>query len=395
MGEGFSVVPSALNTFGGYCGELGGGAAKTTRFVRQYTEPRSGDFTGLILPSLVGPLNDLRDSTMARYSTMEKDLTDTGANITNASWLYLSQDSKNANDLSGGAGAAPASAAAPGLQLGAPSDLGLKPPPEPEVDVKSIAEAAADWLADANDVIIKLTGWDPIGEALHKIAGNWMALKSIGAAYDSAGNAMEKLSGDLSKGSGQLDPVWNGRAALEFNQYTTNLGRGLEWEASVGRLVNRGLSMAADELNKAAIEAVRLIKEGLSRLVKVDSFVGILKLAAKFVPYAGQAATGAQIIQLLNEVRDHVMPMIDEIQRGVDAFKEFLAFVKDPAGAAKGEAQKSIDDRLAPYRERLEKGKEDAQGLKDVATAADVTRYTERPNAGYDVGDPNRMREDG
>jgi hypothetical protein len=128
--------------------------------------------------------------------------------------------------------------------------------------------------------------------------------------------------------------------------------------------------------------------------VKIDSFAGLLKMAARFVPYAGQAATATQIIQLINDVRDKVMPLIGEIRRGVEAFKAFVEVAKDPMGAAQHRAEQSVDKRLAPYRDKLEKGEQARQDLSDVTTAIEIDRVTEQPKAAWDLGDRRRMRDD-
>ena len=398
MGEKFSVTPTALTALGGLCNDLGGGAAKTVRYTRAFTEPNPADFTGLVLPRLIDPLTTLRDSTAQRWEVISHDLGTTGSNLSRAAWEYFTQDQQNAGQIAGAGGGGPSGGGAPAgpaVSVGSASALTLVPPPESEVDTRSIAEAAADWLADCNDAIKSLTGWDPIGEVLHEVAGNWMALKTIGAAYKSAATALDVVKQDLSRGTAAVDPAWDGRASGAFSDYSSKLSRGMEWEVSVGRLINRGLTIAADDLNKAALEAVRLIKEGLSRFVKVDTFAGTLKLAARFVPYAGQAATSVQVANLIEEVRNTVMPLIREIKRGVDAFIGFLDVVKDPMGAVRDSAQNSIDSKLAPYKEHLEKSRQAGQDLSDMATAVQIDRVRDQPRAGWDIGDRSRMRDDG
>jgi uncharacterized protein YukE len=393
----FSVEPAALTGLGLLFTDLGAGGAKTSRYVRRFSEPKAADFSGLILPQLVDPLNTLRNSTADRWQVIGTDLSTTGTHLTSAAWDYLAQDQRNGAQIANaGGGKSSGGTAAPSqpVSIGVATELSLSPPPNQEVDTRSIAEAAADWLADCNDAIKSLTGWDPVGQVLHEVAGNWMALKTIGAAYDSGANALDTVGRDAARGTGAVDPHWDGHASATFNEYSSQLTRGIEWESSVGRLINRGLIMVADDLNKAAILAVDILVKGLSKIVKVDSFVGLLKMAARFVPYAGQAATAGQIIQLIKEVHDQVMPLIGEIKRGVEAFMAFLKVVQDPMGAAQDKAQQSVDDKLAPYREKLEKGKQAGQDLSDVATAVQIDRVTGQPKVAWDVGDRGKMRDD-
>jgi uncharacterized protein YukE len=397
MGTAFSVEPAALIALGKLYTDLGTGGSSTSRYVRNFAQPNSADFTGLILPLLVDPLNNLRTSTADRWQSIGTNLSSTGKNLNDAGWSYFTQDHQNADRIAtagGGTSGGRTAGDANGPHVGSASALALAEPVKQEVDTKSIAEAAADWLADCNGAIKSLTGWDPVGEVLHEVAGNWMALKTLGEAYDKGASALETIGKDAAGGSRAVDPFWDGHAAATFTDHSSKLVRGIEWESSVGRLINRGLTMVADDLNKAAIAAIKFLKEGLSRFVKIDSFAGLLKMAARFVPYAGQAATATQIIQLINDVRDKVMPLIGEIRRGVEAFKAFVEVAKDPMGAAQHRAEQSVDKRLAPYRDKLEKGEQARQDLSDVTTAIEIDRVTEQPKAAWDLGDRRRMRDD-
>ncbi|NED66894.1 hypothetical protein G3I15_38790, partial [Streptomyces sp. SID10244] len=70
-----------------------------------------------------------------------------------------------------------------------------------------------------------------------------MELKRIGNTYGKSGGAFDTIAGDLASGHREVDAHWNGDAAIAFATYNVDMVKGLNWEGSVGRLVEQGLSL--------------------------------------------------------------------------------------------------------------------------------------------------------
>ena len=173
----------------------------------------------------------------------------------------------------------------PGVEsIGTVSPVDVSPPPAQEVDWPAVIEDTAGWLGDADEAIRTLTGWSPLKEALQPVSGNWMELRRIGLVYGKSGTAFDSVAGDLALGDRQIDAHWNGRAAVSYTHNSTAMRRGLEWEGAAGGLLSRGLQLAADKLQEAAKAVLRLLKEGLSRFIKVDS-LSLIHISEPTRPY--------------------------------------------------------------------------------------------------------------
>lgn len=418
MGETLKADPEWISGLGNYVLALNGSAWKAVNLVGAHAQS-TGEFRGL-MSGLKGPVDTLHGATKTRIEKVPTALQGTSVNLKQAAWDYTTADhdaalgikhtrtqTYNSNPfippievLSGRApnpvisyeevDDVPGARAYP-----SPREVDVTPPPAQSVDWRAVIDGAAGWLSDADGAIEDLTGWSPIKAALDPVAGNWMELKRIGQTYGKTGSAFDIIAGDLSTGHREVDDHWNGRAAQAYTGYTTDMVRGLNWEGSVGRLLDRGLALAADQLQKAAQEIIRLVKEGLGRLVKVDNVTDVLKLVSKWVPYVGTAAAIEQVRRLLIDVWNATKVLLDEIRRGVEALKTFIAFCQDPIGYTKGKAEGKVKEELKPFTDALDKAQDRVQLGNDIGTATQVDRLGQRPSAAYDPGQGAVLREDG
>lgn len=405
MGETLKADPEWISGLGNYVLALNGSAWKAVNLVGAHAQS-TGEFKGL-MSELKGPVDTLHTATSTRIDKIPPVLHGTSVNLKQAAWDYTSTDreaglglrhtrieSYNSNPfippIEVQLGLVPDPVVTyeevddvPGTHgFGDPRAVDVTAPPNESVNWNAIVEGAAGWLADADSAIEKLSGWSPIRSAVEPVAGNWMELKRIGKTYGKAGGAFDIISGDLGTAHRTVDSHWDGKAAVSYSSYSADLARGLNWEGSVGRLLERGLTMAADQLEKAAKALIALVQKGLSRLVKVDSFEGILKLAAKAVPGAGTAAAVAEVGRLLAEVAIEANKMVREIETAVRALTTFIDFCKDPIGFAKGKAEGKVKEELKPFTDTLDK----IAVANDVATATEIDRVTRQPTDAYDPG---------
>lgn len=378
----------------------------------------TGEFKGL-MSALKVPVDTLCEATVTRQSTLSPALHGTSVSLKQAAWDYTSTDREagigiartayqeyNSNpfitQLEVDLGLAenpvtrvPVVEDVPGAKsLAAPREVDVDAPPNESVDWNALISETAVWLGDADSFIKDLSGWSPIEEALDPVAGNWMELKRIGKTYGKSGAAFDTIAGDLTSGHKEIDDHWDGKAAVAYTAYNVDMVKGLNWEGSVGRLIEQGLSVAADQLEEAAKAIIELVKKGLSRIVKVDSFTGALKLAAKFVPGAGTAAAVAEVTAMLVDVSLKVNDLIEELKRAIDALNTFLEFCKDPIGFARGKAEGKVNEELQPFTDFLEEAETTRQLVVDVDTALDLERVTERPTEAYEPGDGEQLWED-
>ncbi|MDL9945634.1 hypothetical protein QSJ19_08545 [Gordonia sp. ABSL11-1] len=413
MGETLKADPEWISGLGNYVLALNGSAWKAVNLVGAHAQS-TGEFKGL-MGKLKEPIDSLHTATKTRIEEIPPVLYGTSVNLKQAAWDYTTTDSEaglglrhtrtetyNSNPfvppIEVQLGLVPDPVVTyeqvddvPGTYgFGDPRAVDVTAPANESVNWNAIIESAAGWLADADSAIASLTHWSPIQSAVEPVAGNWMELKRIGKTYGKAGSAFDIISGDLGTGHRTVDTHWDGKAAVSYSSYSADLSRGLNWEGSVGRLLERGLTMAADQLEAAAKALIALVQKGLSRLVKVDSFEGILKLAAKAVPGAGTAAAVAEVTRLLAEVAIEAKRMIVEINKAIDALTTFVSFCKDPVGFATGKAEGKVKEELRPFTDTLDK----IAFANDVATATEIDRVTQQPRTAYDPGTGPGIWED-
>ncbi|WAC57576.1 WXG100 family type VII secretion target [Gordonia sp. SL306] len=409
--------PDWISGLGNHVLALNANVLRTVNLVNSHSGS-TGEFKGL-MDNLKDPIDTLCRATVRRQSTLGPAMQGTSVNLKQAAWNYTSTDHEaalgiahtrtqeyNTNPFIPPAEVMLGTADDPVIRipvvddvpharlLAAPREIDVVPPPNENVDWNALIEESAGWLADADSFIEDLSGWSPIREALEPVAGNWMELKRIGKTYGKSGGAFDTVAGDLTSGHGEIDEHWNGQAAVAYSAYSTEMVKGLNWEGSVGRLVEQGLSLSADQLESAAKAIIELVQKGLSRIVKVDSFTGALKLAAKVVPGAGTAAAIAEVSHLLLEVSFAVEDLIRELKSSIDAVSTFIEFCNDPIGFAHGRAEDKVKEELKPFTDFLEKAQSTRQLVIDVDTALDLERLSDRPTAAYNPGSGPEIWED-
>jgi uncharacterized protein YukE len=418
LGEVLKADPERISGLGNHVLGLNRNVLRTVNMVSGHAGS-TGEFKGL-MANLKSPIDGLLDATVSRQKSLSPALHGTAVNLKQAAWDYTSTDREaalgiahtreqeyNTNPFIPPAevvlGTAPDPVVrvpvvddVPGaVALTAPREIDVEPPPTESVDWNALIEESAGWLADADSAIATLTqGWSPIQQALEPVAGNWMELKRIGKTYGKSGTAFDTIAGDLTSGHAEIDAHWNGSAAVAYTGYSINMVKGLNWEGSVGRLLERGLSLAADQLEETAKAIIELVKKGLGRIVKVDSFTGALKMAARFVPGAGTATAVAEVSRMLYEVATAADAMIEQLMAGIDAVKTFIAFCSDPVGFAQGTADDKVKDELKPFTDFIDDTADAKQLVTDVSTATEVRRVSATPSTAYDPGSGDELWED-
>lgn len=270
MGEKVFAEPAWIGGLGNFVLGLELNAQGATNLVSGHAGS-TGEFNGL-MGVLRGPIDQLHGGTTLRQKTIGPALFDSGIHLKQAAWDYTSTDHEAGvgirHTVLGMPWALSVAGPVPSQPRATVADV-----PGQEVDWQAVIEDTAGWLGDADEAIKMLTGgWSPLEHALQPVSGNWMELRRIGLVYGKSGTAFDSVAGDLAVGDRQIDAHWNGRAAVSYTHYSTAMCRGLEWEGAAGGLLSRGLQLAADKLQEAAKSVLRLLKDGLSRFIKVDSW---------------------------------------------------------------------------------------------------------------------------
>ncbi|PXW26979.1 UNVERIFIED_CONTAM: hypothetical protein DES50_11448 [Williamsia faeni] len=432
MGEQFKASPTEISGLGNYVLAVNDGVTQAVNLVKQHTAA-TGEFKGL-MDALREPIDTLHAATSTRLETLPPSLSGTSVSLKQTAWNYTTTERTSAlgfehtkqQIIDKAPFAPPFSPSSisgtpenndrfirwdvvddvPGaVAFRTPTPVDVIPPPSENVDWNALIEDTAGWLADADSAIERLVRWSPLTAALNPLAGNWLELKRIGNTYGKAGTALGTSGDDLIWSSKEIDSYWDGAAAIAYTTYSTNMANGLEWNAAAGRLIDTGLQIAAQGLEDAARATIELIKEGLSRLIKVDSWQGVLKVAAKVIPYAGTAAAVGEVSALLTEVGKEIHQMIEAITSTIDALKAFIEFCEDPIGSTSGQmdaaAQRKIDEKLQPinalvneYNAAEANAEQKAQDVEDLLTAADIQALLNQPKTPFSVGTDNQPWED-
>ncbi|MBT0566265.1 hypothetical protein [Williamsia sp. CHRR-6] len=394
MGEKLEVSPGELYGAGAYVRVLGDNTKAAADMVRTSAAPNSDDFRGLML-ILKNPAQVLSENTATRFTDLATQLSSTGFHLEQAAWNYQVQDRTNAAGLAHTIsakdyGPAQVTEVPNAISYGQPQTVDTTAPASHPDDLRSLIDSTMGYLADVDSKIKEITQYSLIESAIEPLAGNWNGLKTIGDAYEKGGNALESSGNDLTSSSSRLDPTWDGSAAIAYGEYSSNLARGLVWEGAAGRLLKQGLYLAAEKIAEAVKAVLEYVKRALEQFVDFGSVKGTVKTLAKQFPVFGQAYTVYKVEELVQELVSTAMKIYDDTVKTVEAVQEFLDFAKDPIGyvkqSAEDQIQQRINEKVGPYKDALDKGKQTVDNARDLATVADSRGITDRPNAAYDAG---------
>ncbi|WP_150116297.1 hypothetical protein [Williamsia herbipolensis] len=397
MSEKLKVEPAQLGGAGEYVLRLGDNARSAVELASAHTKADSGDFKGL-MALLRGPVDSLASATQRRQRPVVDALVGTGNELKQNAWDYQSQDRSNAVSLGHTTFGGPTGMAVesfPGSEsYGAPTPVDVAAPPHSDVDFRGLIDETMGFVGEVDGKIQSLIGWSPVQSALEPIAGNWAALRTIGQTYGKAGTALGTVGDGLSDVRGRLDPHWDGRAAVAFGDYATDLARGLEWEAATGRLVQQGLELAADKIEEAVKRVLVLLKDSLAKFVDFHDVSGTIHTVLKLIPGLGTKKTIEQVTLIIQDIYKTVDFMLTDVKRAVESVEEFLRFVEDPVGYVGDKSSSAVDEKLAPFKKNIDDARQSAQNTRDFLTVADVDSSRDMPHQRYEAGFGNDPWED-
>lgn len=318
--------------------------------------------------------------------------------LNRAAWMYYDTD-KQTYDALNAHMAYPSSTpygsdkADPGAARPHPSPAQFSKPhnvdpkaPEASTDVAEIKQAIDDamgWVGDVDDKIKEYTGWSPVEEALKPIGGKWNELERVGETYKVAGEAIEQSGQNLLSGLHRVRESWDGRAAVNFDDYAGRQAAAMEWWGPAGRVTETALKTVAQEIKKAVVEAAKRVADMVKEEVEITDGKMLMKQALKKVPIAGTAWQLQRIYDILDKARDHVMTLVNGIREIVQALKQFLEVVADPKAAAEGK----VAEKLKPIKEKLDKANENVQLAQDIERISHIEDPAREPDNFFKVGE--------
>ncbi|MFD6160047.1 hypothetical protein ACFWF7_29830 [Nocardia sp. NPDC060256] len=403
MGEQFEATPSEIAGLSKLMTDIGKDAWHASEFIQKEGPPAEW-VSAIIIDDLLDPLKSFAELTRQRMLSIGTVTADTALELNNAAWLYHDKDRQTyealnrhkTNLLATGDQSVPVysdkeavGATSPyesAAQYPKPQEVKLDAPSGNKEELIALIGDVAPPLGAVNDTVKRLTKsvgreYDPLGEALKPIPGNWTEIRRIGEAYKIAGEAMENCGKNLESGVKRLDPHWNGKAALSFNDWASKQIAAMQWEGPTGRILGEALGKVSDEIRDAVRSVLKWLWELLESQVKIDGITDVFKFAFKKIPVVGWTAQITELAIKLAKIVSDALTLVDKIQKLVDATKKFLEVIKDPVKAAQDKGNQKFEELVEPFA----KGVKAADILNDARKAADLSQTNNRPTD-YDVG---------
>ena len=202
----------------------------------------------------------------------------------------------------------------------------LNPPGEYGAEVRAAAQEALGAIGKIDAAFQTIVGWSPTQELLEWIGGNWRQLLSLRDAWNSLAFASQDLGVNLADGKAELDPSWDGQAALAFNAHMA------QWEKAFAQ--NYEACVAIREmLVDLAENAKQAVDQIIQTILTIVSIVSAA-LASFSIPVYGQAKAIKAIwdtVKLINDVRKVVMAFINLVKLGVELFQSITETMDDKA----------------------------------------------------------------
>ncbi|MCX5042095.1 hypothetical protein OG921_02665 [Aldersonia sp. NBC_00410] len=412
MVEQFRALPSQIAGLSTLVTSLGEDSAKVAGFIDQ-NGPPSGDFSGPIISDLLEPLRTCATVTGGRMRDIGVANTSSGIELNKAAWMYDDQENKNYAALNAVTHDVPSASPVdygPDTERPGQTDtyddvttynkvetFKLDAPSANKEDVADLVTEVAGWLGDVNETIKSITRTigaevNPLDMVVSPLTGNWNELKRIGESYKVAGNAMEATGKNLEAGVKQVGEYWDGKAAIAFEEnWARRQIAAMKWEGPVGRIVNDGLTVVANEIREGIKTAVLKLKDMLEDYVDIKTAKGILKNVLKKVPVLGWTLEIADLARKIATVVDSVQEIVRKVEELKNQLQEFLRVVTDPAHAAIDK----MNQKLEPITTRIDDGARKVAIANDIASATEINSTLDRPREGYEVGTEHQPWEDG
>ncbi|NKY29501.1 hypothetical protein [Nocardia gamkensis] len=414
MGDKLLAEPGEIAGLGKLVADIGDDASKAAKFAGEQCMPADW-LQGPIIDQLISPVKGAATATQLRMAEIANATTSTGTELNKAAWMYHDRDQKNYLALNQNTFNGPVAAGTPvdadtevqgsTAAYVSPAEypkskaFELQEPQSNKEDTVALIGEVAPILGEVNESIKSITRTagneiDPLGKCLEPIPGNWSEVRRIGEAYKAAGNGMEACGDNLEAGLKKVDPHWNGKAALSFNDWANRQIAAMRWEGPVGRIISDVLGVVADEIRQAVKTILTKLWDILNDQIKFTSIEGIFKTIARKIPVVGQVY---EIVNLGIKIFDIVKKAIDlvvEIQKLVDQVKKLLEYIKDPVGKLKEGAEQKLKETIAPFTEKLEKASKATAVATDISKIAQVDSTLNRPKESYEVGSGGQPWED-
>lgn len=381
MAEGFKANPDHIAGYGLLVHDAGMDLSSVASYANQAARADDG-FSGL-MSLLRAPVDAYAYATYNRLYPKHLLLTRSADSLNTAAWMYTTAD-VNAyttynQTLDGQTQAQvkdfPNPVAYP------PADdpvAGLKAPEPENADIRAILDEIGGSINIIDDAVYFFTNWSPVSALVEPMSGNWTRLERAGEVLKQVGDGAEKVAGNLTGGLSTLDPNWNGGSAQEFNGYITKLAKGIDMEGPLNRIVAGVYKLVAQQVEKVATWMVEVLKKAVDKILQAAS--------TSWIPGYGWVKI-IDAVKTAIDVFIEAKALIEELDKVIGAVQQVVDLAKDPIGFLEGKAE----EKLAPYKEKIEQAQAGYDVAKDLAELSDTKVWGESPTGTYEVGaDPKR-----
>ncbi|UFS95471.1 hypothetical protein [Nocardia huaxiensis] len=389
--------------------DIGADAEKASTFIGTHGKPADW-LSGPIIDTLIAPFNEAAAAFQQRTGDIGTQTTSTAAELNKAAWMYHNQDQKNYLELNKQTLQIPLTADAPygsdtevtgatapyvdAVSYSKPNEFKLEEPQANKEELADLIKEVFPVLGNVNDAIKDITRTagnevDPLGKALEPIPGNWTEVRRIGEAYKAAGNGMEACGKNLEAGQKRVDPFWNGKAGVAFNDWADRQIAAMKWEGPVGRIISDAMTVVSDEIKSAIRTILDKLWELLESYVDFGSIKGVIKTIAKTISSSIPAIGIARVVELgvkLARIVNTAINLVQTIRDLVEKVKTLLEFIKDPLGKLKDKGQQKLEETIAPFTDKMSDAAHKAAIASDLAQIAQINSTLNRPKESFEVG---------
>jgi uncharacterized protein YukE len=380
MAEGFKANPDHIAGYGVMMQDAGMDLSSVAGHANYQARSDEG-FTGLM--SLIKePVDAYAYATYNRIYPKHLLLTRSADSLNQAAWMYSGAEesayTKYTKSLSGETYTEYKDFPNPVSYPPAEDPVaGLNAPERESADIRGILDEVGGLINGIDDAVAFITGWSPVSALVEPMSGNWTRLERAGEVLKQVGDGAEKVAKNLTTGLSTLDPNWNGGAAQSFTDYVNNLSKAIDMEGPLNRIVAGVYKLVAQQIEKVATWMVNVLKRAVDKIVEAA--------ASAWIPGFGWVKV-IDAVKTAIDVFNEAMTMIEELQQVVDNVKMVIDLAKDPVGFAQGK----IEEKLAPYKEKLEQVEGGIDVAKDLGELSDTSVWGKSPTGTYEVGADSR-----
>ncbi|MBP2322743.1 hypothetical protein JOF56_003128 [Kibdelosporangium banguiense] len=381
MAEGFKANPDHIAGYGLLVHDAGMDLSSVASWTNQWARADEG-FSGL-MQLLKGPVDAYAYATYNRMYPKHLLLTRSANNLNTAAWMYTTSDVNSyttySKTLAGEDRVEVKDFPNPVAYPPAEDPVAaLKVPEAENADIRGILDEVGGSINVIDDAVNFITGWSPVSALVEPMSGNWTRLERAGEVLKCAGDGAEKVAKNLTTGLSTLDPNWNGGSAQDFNNYINNLAKGIDIEGPLNRIVAGVYKLVAQQIEKVAKWMVEVLKKAVDKIVEAA--------ATSWIPGFGWVKIIDAVRTAIN-VFNEAKTLLEELDKVISAVKTVVELAQDPVGFVQGK----VDEKLAPYKEKIEQAEKGYEVAKDLAELSDTSVWGKTPTGTYEVGaDPKR-----